>query len=116
MAHTASRYSTGDTGASERSNPNAAAAATEAMRTLWHDAGLVDLELRQITVQRRFDDFEDYWVAAMKAPALALSLAGKAPGTAQALKARMLARLSPGADGPVVVSARANAIKGRKPA
>jgi hypothetical protein len=40
----------------------------EALRELWSGAGLTQIELREITVERTFGDFAEFWEAESKAP------------------------------------------------
>lgn len=48
--------------------PSPDASRIEAMRDLWQDAGLVDVETREITVERTFEDFDDYWTTVRTGP------------------------------------------------
>jgi hypothetical protein len=41
--------------------PSSGASRIDAMPDLWTDAGLHAVETREITVQRTFADFDDYW-------------------------------------------------------
>ena len=43
--------------------PRADASRIEALRGLWTDAGLVDVETREIPVTRIFNDFEEFWTS-----------------------------------------------------
>jgi SAM-dependent methyltransferase len=95
--------------------PQAAAVELEASRALWRDAGLEKVETTQITVERTFDGVEDYWATALKSPAFGPKVKSMPPDEVSALKAQVLARLTPAADGRLTCQARANAIKGRKP-
>lgn len=40
------------------------------MRSLWIDAGLIDVETMPITVQRGFSDFDAYWSVGTTAPGI----------------------------------------------
>lgn len=95
--------------------PSSEASRPEALRALWTQAGLVDIEVREIAVSRSFDSFEHYWAASMKAPTLGASLAAKPPAVVDALRSRMAAKLAPDTSGRITINARANAIKGRSP-
>ena len=96
--------------------PQLDASRREAMRDLWTGAGLEAVETREITVQRTFADFEEFWTIMLKSPSLGPKLAALAPGTAETLKKGIRARL-PAADakGRITYSAHANAVKGRRP-
>jgi SAM-dependent methyltransferase len=87
------------------------------LESLFVEAGLGAVTTRVIDVEARFRDFDDYWTPF-------LSGVGPAPGYCaalpadqrEALRARLLARLSPSGAGPIVMNARAFAVRGTVPA
>jgi len=96
--------------------PSAEVSRMGALRSLWLDAGLVDVRTREIVVSRTFDDFDDFWasveIAIGMAPATReMSAEGKAE-----LQARMRARVSSDSSGRITYSSRANAVAGHVPA
>jgi ubiquinone/menaquinone biosynthesis C-methylase UbiE len=95
--------------------PQREASRMEAMRDLWSGAGLEAVEMRDITVQRTFADFDDFWTTCMKAPSLGPIIAETAPADVAALKNRVRARLPADSGGRNTSGARANASKGRVP-
>jgi hypothetical protein len=95
--------------------PSVHASRMETLQRLWATAGLEDVKARTITVQRRFDSAQDYWDASTGTGTIRPTLDRMAPDARAELKARLLARLAPSGGGPVTLSARANAITGRKP-
>jgi ubiquinone/menaquinone biosynthesis C-methylase UbiE len=95
--------------------PRADASRMDALRTLWMGAGLDAIETREITVQRTFVDFEDFWTTALLGPSIRPMVSAMAPEDVERLKKRVHARLPADATGRVTYSARANAIKGRVP-
>jgi SAM-dependent methyltransferase len=95
--------------------PSVEASRIPALRVLWADAGLVDIETRQITVQRSFADFDAFWRIAQTGPRMFPRLAAMAPADVQLLKDRVRARLPADADGRITYGATANAVKGRRP-
>lgn len=95
--------------------PTSDASRIDAMRDLWTDAGLDAVETREITVQRTFDDFDDYWMTILGGASVGPPLAAMASRDLAFLKARMRARLPADANGRLTYSARANAVKGRVP-
>ena len=95
--------------------PQIDAARLEAMRDLWTGAGLEAVETREITVQRTFADFDDFWTTKMKAPTLGPAVAAMAPGDVETLKDRVRGRLPADTEGRITYDARAHAIKGRRP-
>jgi SAM-dependent methyltransferase len=95
--------------------PNPEASGLDAMRDLWVGADLDAVETREITVQRTFADFDDYWTTILGAPSTGTTLAAMAPEHLAVLKTRMRGRLPADAGGRITCSARANAVKGQVP-
>ena len=95
--------------------PSRDASRIDAMLDLWTGAGLDAVETREITVQRTFADFDDYWTVILGGPSVGPSLAAMAPEDLAHLEARMRARLPADATGRITCRARANAVKGRVP-
>jgi ubiquinone/menaquinone biosynthesis C-methylase UbiE len=95
--------------------PSVEAARLDALHALWYAAGLVELETREIEVQRTFTDFDTYWRIVQTGPRMAPKLASMAPAVVEQLKASLRDRLGADATGRITYSARANAIKGRVP-
>ena len=93
--------------------PSPDASRIDAMRDLWTGAGLDAVETREITVQRTFADFDDYWTTIHGGPSVGSQLAAMASEESALLKARMRALLPADATGHITCSARANAVKGR---
>jgi SAM-dependent methyltransferase len=95
--------------------PSLDASRIEALRDLWTGAGLEAVETREITVQRTFADFDDYWTTILGGSSVRSKLAAMASEDLAILKARMSACLPADATGRITYGARANAIKGRVP-
>lgn len=95
--------------------PNPDASKIDSLRDLWTGAGLELVETREITVQRSFADFDDYWTIILGGPSVGPTLAAMAPEELALLKLRMRARLPVDANGRISYNARANAVKGRVP-
>ena len=95
--------------------PSADASRMEALRDLWTDAGLDAIETREITVQRTFADFDDFWTTTLMAPTVGPIVAAMASDDVERLKTRVRGRLPADAAGRITYGARANAIKGRLP-
>jgi len=93
--------------------PSPDASRMDVMRDLWTAAGLDGVETREITVQRTFADFEDYWTTILGGPSVSAKLKAMTPDDLAILKSRMKARLPADAGGRITCSARANAVKGR---
>jgi hypothetical protein len=85
------------------------------MRELWTGAGLEIVDTREITVQRTFADFDEYWTIIHGGPSVGPQLAAMASEDIALLKARMRARLPADSAGRITCGARAHAVKGRVP-
>jgi SAM-dependent methyltransferase len=96
--------------------PSPGASRIDALRDLWTGAGLEAVETREITVQRTFADFEDYWTTILGGSSVRPKLATMTSEDLAHLQARMRARLPADAAGRITYRARANAVKGRVPA
>jgi SAM-dependent methyltransferase len=95
--------------------PSPDASRMDAMQGLWNRAGLEDVETREITVQRTFADFDDYWTTILGGPSVGPQLAAMTSEETGLLKKRMRARLPADVTGRITYGARANAIQGRVP-
>jgi hypothetical protein len=93
--------------------PSADASRIDTMRQLWANAGMADVETRQITVQRTFQDFDEFASIGLNTPSIGPIVRAMPPGEVDKLKARLRDRLPGDADGRITYSARANAVKGR---
>jgi ubiquinone/menaquinone biosynthesis C-methylase UbiE len=95
--------------------PSPDASRIDAMQELWTGVGLETVETREISVQRTFADFDDYWTTIRGGPSVGRALASMTSTDTAALQERMRARLPIDATGRITCSARANAVKGRVP-
>lgn len=95
--------------------PRMEASRMEALRDLWIDAGLGDVQTREINVHRTFADFDDFWITNLKSPALGPTVAALQPADVEMLRSRVRARAPAGADGQITIGARAHAVRGRRP-
>jgi hypothetical protein len=97
--------------------PSEEASRLETMRSLWQDAGLVNVETRTIEVQRSFESFERFWEIAQTGPRVAARVAQMGEDERAHLRDGLRRRLpSVDAQGRLTYRAWANAIKGRVPA
>ena len=87
----------------------------DVLTKLWDGAGLEGVETREITVQRTFEDFEDFWTTSLKGSNVGRTVAALPPDKSGLLRERVQARLAADAAGRIICGARANAIKGRVP-
>jgi SAM-dependent methyltransferase len=83
------------------------------LEALWAGAGLSEVETREITVERTFADFEDFWATCLLGSTTGAAIADLQTADVELLQSRVRARLKTREDGQVVCGARANAIKGR---
>lgn len=95
--------------------PSPGASRLDALRDLWNDAGLVDVETRDIPVQRTFTGFDDYWTTILGGASTGPKLSAMRVQELELLQARMRARLPADADGRITCRARASAVRGRVP-
>ena len=77
-------------------------------------AGLIAFETREITVERRFDNLDDFWTV-YSTGALGPTFAAPTAAQADDLRARLRASLCFDDAGGVLCSARANVVRGRVP-
>lgn len=94
--------------------PSVAASTLEASAALWQEAGLQEVRTCQFTVQRRFDGFDDYWKSAESSNTLRPMFEAMPPETRALLEQRVRVRVK-ACDGPLTLSARANAVCGIRP-
>ena len=95
--------------------PNAAVSRIDAMRELWAAAGLDAVETREITVERSFVDFAEFWTVSTLGSTIGPAVAAMAPANVERLKDRVRKHLAVNSAGRVTYRSRANAVKGRVP-
>jgi hypothetical protein len=78
---------------------------------LWTGAGLDAVETRQITVQRTFSDFEDFWTTSLLGSSVGPTVAAMTPSDVELLKMRVRTRFPADAAGRITYGACANAVK-----
>jgi hypothetical protein len=101
-------------GVPPRLPPSVGASTLDASTALWQQAGLQQVRTRAISVQRRFDSFEDYWSSGESSNTLRPLFETMSPERRALLKSNVRRRLHAD-DGPLTLSARANAVTGIKP-
>ncbi|GAC1486282.1 MAG: class I SAM-dependent methyltransferase [Acetobacteraceae bacterium] len=104
-----------EVGIEPASPPSAAVSAMPALRGAFTDAGLVDVETREITAERLFPDFEAYWRAGLMVGSLGERMATLPASTVEEVRGRTRTHLRLDAAGTVVATGVANAIKGVVP-
>lgn len=95
--------------------PRSDVSRTEALRDVWTGAGLEAVETREISVQRTFADFDDFWTTTLRGSSVGPTIAAMTSGDVELLKTQVRARLPSGPAGGITYGARANAVKGRVP-
>jgi SAM-dependent methyltransferase len=88
----------------------------DALRNLFMNAGLRQVELVPLDVEMVFSDFDDYWQPFLGGQAPAGAYAGSlSPDKREELARRIRDRLTPEADGTIRMSSRAWAVRGTVP-
>jgi hypothetical protein len=87
----------------------------DALRSVWTEAGLVDVATRRIDVQRSFVDFDDFWATAKLGPSVAPLFASMAAEDTARIKTRLRAHAKEDDAGRISYGSFANAITGRVP-
>lgn len=95
--------------------PSVEASRMDNLRALWAGAGLEAVETREITVERRFADFDAFWAQCVITASLRAALDRMAPEELARLREETRARLRVDGTGGIVHTGRANAIRGRVP-
>ncbi len=93
--------------------PSPNAGNQQVLYDLWTQAGLQNIEIKEIVVQRTFSDFDDYWTTILDAPSLGAQLAAIPAAELLSFKEAVRSRLTVDESGQIICSGRANAIKGR---
>ncbi|AVF04570.1 SAM-dependent methyltransferase [Devosia sp. I507] len=90
--------------------PHPEVARLDELKRLWTDAGLVDVETREITASRAFPSFDAYWLTAASSPGIGQVLSKLGPEQVEQIrKSAQGSRRS----GELVVQGRAHAVRGR---
>jgi ubiquinone/menaquinone biosynthesis C-methylase UbiE len=97
------------------SPPSAEVSRIDALRDVWTKAGLEGVETREITVQRTFTDFDEFWTINLLGPSVSAAASGMTPADIERLKSKVRTRLPADSAGRITYSSRANAVKGRVP-
>lgn len=95
--------------------PSAEASRRASLETMWANAGLKDISVDEITVERSFPSFDALWDHFLGFSSAGI-VAGMESDKQSELKSRLSACYKPADDGSVTNSSRAIAIRGRKPA
>jgi len=91
--------------------PSSDASRMDSLFGLWRSAGLEAIRTKQITVQRTFDNFEDFWAITLTT-SVGPTVNSLPPDDAERLKTRVRSRLPPDASGRITYESSANAITG----
>jgi SAM-dependent methyltransferase len=92
--------------------PSPDAASRASLHSLWTGAGLRDVRTREITVQRTFGSFDEYWRVILTSPSLGGRLGAMHAADAATLRGNVQKRLPVDAEGRITCGARANAVRG----
>jgi ubiquinone/menaquinone biosynthesis C-methylase UbiE len=103
-------------GVAPLSPPSLEASRMEALSALWSEAGLAEIQAREIVVSRDFANFDEFWSTALLQPNIGPPVAAMSPSDQQQLQSRVKQRLRADPDGRIRYTATANAIAGYKAA
>lgn len=95
--------------------PSPHASRLDELERLWNGAGLFGVETGTITVERAFHDLDDYWTTVLGGSSVGAKLAALTNEDRAALRRRLRSRLAVPDTGRFTVTARANAVTGRRP-
>lgn len=95
--------------------PSAPVSRMDAMRDAWQRAGLEAIETREITVQRTFANFDEFWTKSTGTGGSRAMISMLPPDVLTQVRQRTQAKLPADAQGRITTGARANAVKGRVP-
>jgi len=95
--------------------PSAPVSRMDALRDAWQRAGLEAIETREITVQRTYSGFDEFWTKSTATGGSRAMISVLPPDVLEQVKQRVQAKLPVDAQGRITTSARANAVKGRVP-
>ncbi|NUO64831.1 MAG: methyltransferase domain-containing protein [Gemmatimonadaceae bacterium] len=102
------------TGIQSPKEANPDASRLDRMQELWTGAGLHDVETREITVERTYPSFDEYWEIILGGPSAGQFLRAFSPEERERFQKLLRERLGIGdTRGPFALSARANAVRGR---
>jgi ubiquinone/menaquinone biosynthesis C-methylase UbiE len=96
--------------------PSGPVSRMEALRETWQRAGLQAIETREITVQRTFASFDEFWAKSIGTGGSRAMASMLTPDVLEQVRARVQAKMPVDTRGHITCSARANAIKGLVPA
>jgi SAM-dependent methyltransferase len=101
-------------GLGSQAPPSAWVSSREASEALWRQAGLLCVKSCQFEVRRKFDCFEDYWRTTHGSPRLRDLFASLPPAAVERLIERVREETGAVSGQPLVLKARANAVRGCK--
>ena len=90
--------------------PRTEASRADVLHELWSEAGLIDVELHDITVQRTFASFDEFWAIVVGWAAVGETMATMAPEAIAQLTDRLRASLPTDDRRRITYAARANAV------
>jgi len=103
-------------GVSAAGAPHPEASTAAEMRRLWRAAGLQAVETRTIEIETTYSDFDDFWDSNVAAGSpVANQIATLPHDPVDRIKQDLRKNLRPDEGGRIVLPARANAVKGRRP-
>ncbi len=101
-----------DMGVAVPKPPSPQASRLDVMQNLWNTAGLTAVATTEITIQRTFANFSDYWNTVLGSPSAGANLAQMGPADIAQLQVTLRERLTTDTNGLITCTARANAVQG----
>jgi ubiquinone/menaquinone biosynthesis C-methylase UbiE len=95
--------------------PNVNASNSNNLHDLWVGANLENIQVKAFTVDKFFDNFEDYWGTVLLAPNINSLFNAMTPNDQRTMLDGVRKRLPVNSNGKIVVTAKANAIRGQVP-
>jgi SAM-dependent methyltransferase len=92
--------------------PSPQASRLDVMQELWAQAGLEAIATTEITVQRTYTNFSQYWSTVLGSPSAGANLARMSPTDIALLQGQLQQRLASDEHGMITCTARANAVRG----
>jgi hypothetical protein len=86
-----------------------------ALETLWREAGLDQIDSKEISVCRTFQDFDDFWSTSTLGTNVRAMVAGVSAQEIMELQSHARRQVTVDSTGAITCKARANAIEGRVP-
>jgi SAM-dependent methyltransferase len=95
--------------------PSATASGLAELRALWSRAGFIDIDTTVINIEMHFDGFATFWAMMRRMQRVNTMLDRLGATEVEAIRTTLLRGVAPSEQTPFIFTARANAIRGRRP-